>query len=64
MDSSKSIHPVLYQEFLAKCRKLGVKNPNHLIAALMRDFILECDMTNNSPEILVDSTLIEKEVAG
>ena len=59
--SPYTIHPILQQEFQDKCKVLKVKNPNHLIAAMMREFILECDCTDNNPAILVDSMLIEKK---
>ncbi len=59
--SSYQIHPILYREFQEKCKQLKVKNPSHLISALMRNFILEYDNTENNPEILIGSTLVEKK---
>ena len=54
------IHPRLGIEFADKCKDLNVKNPNHMVAALMRGFLSECSMTNN-PEILRDSSLVERK---
>ncbi len=57
------IHPILCQEFQEKCRQLKIKNPTYLVATLIRNFIIDCDMTNNNPEILIDSTLVEKNTS-
>jgi len=54
------IHPSLVAEFYEKCTELHIKDPYQLVAAMMREFLSECLWTGNKPEILTDSTLIEK----
>ena len=58
-EKSIFIHPILITEFEDKCKQLQIKNPQHLVAALMRDFMIECSLTDNKPAILEDSILVQ-----